>query len=83
MITLGVIQIVYILVAAILTLVCLFALFGGGYFVELVPGGRFGIFMFLIFGNVLWRIQCELIIIFFRINNTLSKIDDNTQKMNF
>jgi hypothetical protein len=36
--------------------------------------------IFLICGNILWRISCELIIVFFRINNTLSNIDANTKK---
>ncbi len=78
MITLQVIQVVYSIVAILITLGGLFALFGSsGVVSELLPGGGFMGFIFLIFGNILWRIWCELIIVFFRINNSLSNIDAN------
>ncbi|MEO6813022.1 MAG: DUF4282 domain-containing protein [Ginsengibacter sp.] len=81
MITLQVIQIVYFIVAGLITLGGLIALFsGGGAISQFIPGGAFMGLIFLIFGNILWRIWCELIIVFFRMNNTLSNIDANTKK---
>jgi len=79
MITLQVIQVVYVIVAILLTLGGLIAMFSGSLSYVL-PGGAFTGLILLIFGNILWRIWCELIIIFFRINTTLSSIDSNTKK---
>ena len=80
MITLQVIQIVYAIVAVIITLGGLIALFSGGSSLsEFLPGGRFTVFLFIIFGNLMWRMSCELTIVFFRMNNTLSNIDTNTK----
>ena len=93
MITLQIIQIVYAVVAILITLASLAAMFGGhssGGFGEygggglsplglLSGGGFFGGLIMLIVGNVGWRIWCELIIIFFRINKTLNNIEINTK----
>ena len=80
MITLQVIQVVYAIVAVIITLGGIIALFSGGSSLsEFLPGGRFTIFLFIIFGNLMWRMWCELTIVFFRINNTLTNIDANTK----
>lgn len=80
MITLKVIQVVYGIVAAIITLGGIIALFSGGSSLsEFLPGGRFTIFLFIIFGNLIWRMWCELTIVFFRMNNTLTNIDANTK----
>lgn len=79
MITLKVIQIVYTIVAILITLGGITAIFSGdGPLSYFLPGGStFMGFMFLIFGNILWRIWCELIIVFFRINHTVSSIEAN------
>ena len=80
MITLKVIQVVYAIVAVIITVGGLIALFSGSNGLKgEVPGGAFTIFLFIIFGNILWRIWCELTIVFFRINSTLNNIDANTK----
>ncbi|MDO6429201.1 DUF4282 domain-containing protein [Flavitalea sp. BT771] len=94
MITLQIIQIVYVVVAVLITLASLAAMFSGsrsrGGFEEfgggglspfsLLGGGGFiGGLIMLIVGNVAWRIWCELIIIFFRINKTLNNIEINTR----
>lgn len=93
MITLQIIQIVYAVVAILITLASLAAMFGGRHndgFSEfgggglsplsmLTGGGFFGGLIMLIVGNVGWRIWCELIIIFFRINKTLNNIEINTK----
>ena len=80
MITLQVIQIVYIIVAILITLVGLITLFNGN-FSYVLPGGALMGFILIVFGNLLWRIWCELIIVLFRINSTLSNIDSNTRRV--
>ncbi|HEY5369569.1 MAG TPA: DUF4282 domain-containing protein [Hanamia sp.] len=80
MITLQVIQVVYAIVAGLITLGGIIVLFSGsnGLSGE-IPGGGFTVFLFIIFGNLIWRIWCELTIVFFRINSTLNNIDANTK----
>ncbi len=78
MITLQVIQIVYVVVAILITLGALLSMFGGGYYgpmAYLGGGGVVGGLIMLVVGNIGWRIWCELVIVFFRINKTLSNIE--------
>ena len=89
MITLQIIQIVYIVIAILITLASLATMFGGrsggefgGYggsgFMGMFTGGGFiGGLVMLIIGNIGWRIWCELVIVFFRINKTLNNIEIN------
>jgi hypothetical protein len=87
MITLKIIQIVYAVVAAIITIGGLMTMFSGGGSrgyggygpTSFIPGGFMGGLLIIIFGNVLWRVWCELIIVFFRINKSLNNIDDKTK----
>lgn len=87
MITLKVIQIMYVVIAAIITIAGLVTMFSGGSrggyggygYGSLMPGGFWGGLLMIIFGNVIWRIWCELIIVFFRINKSLNNIDDKTK----
>lgn len=84
MITLKVIQIMYVIIAAIITIGGLVTMFSGGSgrgygYSSFMPGGFMGGLLIIIFGNILWRIWCELIIVFFRINKSLSNIDDKTK----
>jgi hypothetical protein len=85
MITLQIIQIVYIVMACLLTLSCLIMIFSGGGYYGVGPmaalgggGPIFGI-IWLVVGNVFLRMWCELIIVFFRINKTLTNIENNTK----
>jgi len=81
MITLKIIQIVYIVGAVIVTLGGLGMLFGrndNGYG-SIMPSGPFMGLLTIIVGNVFWRMWCELIIVLFRINKTLGHIEDNTR----
>jgi hypothetical protein len=81
MITSQIIQVVYAIGALFITLGALITLFtGDSNPYSMMPAGPVLGFLILIFGNILWRIWCELIIVFFRINNTLSDIDVNTRK---
>lgn len=80
MITLQVIRIVYAIVAVMITLLGFATLFSAqGTLHLLKPGGAFTGFVILVLGNILWRIWCELIIVFFRINSTLNNVDENTK----
>ena len=87
MITLKIIQIMYAVVAVIITIAGLATMFSGGSSsgyggygpASFIPGGFMGGLLIIIFGNVLWRVWCELIIVFFRINKSLSNIDDKTK----
>lgn len=89
MITLKIIQIMYVVIAVIITIAGLVTMFSGGGsrggyggyggYGSLMPGGFFGGLLIIIFGNVIWRIWCELIIVFFRINKSLNNIDDKTK----
>lgn len=87
MITLKVIQIMYVVIAVIITVAGFVTMFSGGSrgsyggygYSSLIPGGFFGGLLMIIFGNVIWRIWCELIIVFFRINKSLNNIDDKTK----
>jgi len=78
MISLRIIQVLYAIVAVVLTLWSLKLLFLGGD--DFGGLGRVSGFLLLIFGNVFWRVWCELIIVMFRINKTLNDIDNNTKK---
>ena len=84
MIALQLIQVLYVVVAIIITLSALALMFKGNdpysYSSSFMPGGFFGGLLFLVLGNVFWRLWCEFFIVLFRINNTLTKIEDNTQK---
>ena len=85
MITLQIIQIVYVVIAILITIGALFTMFGGhssdyggGYGpMSMLGGGFFGGLVFLVVGNIAWRMWCELIIVFFRINKTLNNIEAN------
>ena len=77
MITLQIIQVIYFIVAGLITLGGIITLVSGNSF---IPGGMLTGLVVLVFGNVLWRIGCELTIIFFRINDTLSDIDAHTKQ---
>jgi hypothetical protein len=85
MITLQIIQIVYVVVAILITLGALATMFGGGRgdygagfggpMAMLTGGGFFGGLIILVVGNIGWRMWCELIIVFFRMNKTLNNIE--------
>ena len=82
MITLQIIQIIYIIGAICITLAALFIMFGGGG-MFMYGGGGLASFLigliYLVLGNIFFRVWCELIIVFFRINKTLTNIENNTK----
>jgi hypothetical protein len=92
MITLQIIQIVYIVIAILITLGALAMMFGGsrgggefggfgnpGVLGLFTGGGFFAGLIFLVVGNIGWRMWCELIIVFFRMNKTLNNIEINSK----
>jgi len=95
MITLQVIPVFYAIVAMVITVGSLFMMFAGsrgrsrgygGYGDYDGDGflpfsGFFAGLIFLIVGNILWRMWCEFIIVLFRINKNLQDIERNTNKI--
>lgn len=91
MITLKIIPILYVIVAVIITLTSLGMMFsgggsryGGGYGggpFSLMPGGFFGGLLFLILGNIFWRMWCEFILVLFRINKNIQDVEKNTRRI--
>ena len=73
MITPAVIQIVFWVAVVILVIAGFIQLFGGGFAV--VSG-----LLTMILGPLAARIYCEIIIIFFRINDHLRQIQHNTER---
>jgi len=77
MITLNIVQVIYILGAigtSLTGIAWLFSGFGMGII------GHFIGLLIIVFGNVMWRVWCELLIVFFRMNETLNCIEQNTKK---
>lgn len=79
MITFHIIKIVYAMVAILITFGGLITIFKDNNPFSPMPAGPMIGLAIIIFGNILWRIWCELIIFFFRINNTLAEIEVNTK----
>ena len=75
MITPPLVQVIYVLVALIITVVGIFTMVsnapGGGP----LPG-----LAIIIFGNLLWRVYMELVMLFFRINEGIQGIERNTRR---
>jgi uncharacterized membrane protein len=53
---------------------------GGGMFSLFSGGGFFAGLIFLIVGNVFWRMWCEFILVLFRINKNTAEMEKNTRK---
>lgn len=84
MVTLQVIPILYAIVAVIITLGGIALMFSGGnsrgFGDSLMPqGGFFSGLIFLVIGNILWRMWCEFILVLFRVNKNLQDIERNTR----
>lgn len=75
MITPPLVQVIYVLVAVIIVVAGLVTMFsnapGGGP----LPG-----LAIIIFGNLIWRVYMELVMLFFRINEGIQRIDRNTRR---
>lgn len=77
-----IISIVYILGVILITLVALFVLVGGSLFGSTMDYGAWNILvsfilaiLIFVFGNVLWRVYCEILMVIFKMNNHLNSID--------
>jgi uncharacterized protein DUF4282 len=73
MLTPIVIQIVFWIAVVIAVIVGFIQLFGGGFAV--ITG-----LLTIILGPIVARIYCEIVIVFFRINDHLRQIQQNTQR---
>jgi hypothetical protein len=75
MITPPLVQVIYVLVAVIIVLVGLVTMGsnmpGGG----VLPG-----LAIILFGNLIWRVYMELVMLFFRINDGVQGIERNTRR---
>lgn len=82
MIALKIMQAVYLLVAVLITLGGIMLMLKGNdrYDDGLIPGGFLSGVLVILIGNVIWRIWCELLIVFFTINRSLHQIEKNTKK---
>lgn len=76
MIALKIIQILYLLGAIANTIAGFLYLFFG---MGMDNTGRIIGLLILTAGNIFWRVWCELIIVFFRINETMNGIEENTK----
>ncbi len=79
MISQSLIKFIYVLGAIFITLFGVLRLFGiipgiGGAFVGILTG-----LVVIIFGNLMWRVTCEIWILFFSMHDKLVKIEDNTK----
>lgn len=68
LITPGLITIIYVVGAVLITLAALASLAGGG------PGVVAGVLVF-VFGNLYWRVILEFVIVLFRINDGIQAIE--------
>jgi len=74
MITPVLVQGIYILVAVIITIIGLIAMFGGGQ-----GAGLLGGLVIIILGNLIWRVYMEIVMLFFRINEGIQRVEQNTR----
>jgi hypothetical protein len=75
LITPALVQVIYVLVAVIIVIVGLLAIASDA------PGqGPLTGLLIIVFGNLLWRVYMELVMIFFRINEGIQNIDRNTRR---
>ncbi len=89
MVTLQVIPVFYAIIAGIITLGGLIMMFSGGSrrgygdygsgFFSFFQGGFIGGLLFIILGNLFWRMWCEFILVLFRVNKNLQDIEKNTR----
>lgn len=75
MITPVLVQGIYILVAVIITIIGLIAMFSvaGG-------AGPLGGLAIIIIGNLVWRVYMEIVMLFFRINEGIQRVEQNTRR---
>ncbi|HEV2548522.1 MAG TPA: DUF4282 domain-containing protein [Stellaceae bacterium] len=75
MITPVIIRVIFWVVSAIIVLAGIFSLFAGGGFWGFVRS-----VLIIVLGPLAVRIYCEIIMVFFSINDHLREIRDNTRK---
>ena len=77
LITYVIIKIVYLLGVFVIVLYSLFTIFRApGNFIGFLINFAIGILM-IIFGNILWRIMCEIVLVVFNILGELKKLNNS------
>ena len=66
---------IYILVAVTITIIGLVTMFGTSAGSGVVPG-----LLIILIGNLMWRIYMEFVMLFFRINEGIQRIERNTRR---
>ncbi len=84
MVTPGLIGVIYLLGAVIITAVAIWVLIEGPLNVTgaplppSAPTGRLGAVVLLVVGNVAWRVICEFYMVAFRIHDAITSLDRKT-----
>lgn len=76
MITPALVMVIYILGAVGITIVGLITLVSG----DSRSGGAVGGLLIILIGNLVWRVYMEIVMLFFRINEGVQRIDRNTRR---
>lgn len=90
MITTKILPIFYLIGAVLITISGLFLMFAGGSASKyssdfsvsgmLMGGGFFMGLIYIVLGNIFWRIWCEFLMVLFTINGGIKNIEKNTRK---
>jgi len=75
MITPPLVQVIYVLVTVIITIAGLVTMLSDAPNAGPLPG-----LLIIVFGNLLWRVYMELVMLFFRINEGIQGIERNTRR---
>jgi hypothetical protein len=75
MITPPLVQVIYVLVAVIIVIAGLVTMVSNAPGAGALPG-----LAIIIFGNLIWRVYMELVMLFFRINDGIQGIERNTRR---
>jgi Domain of unknown function (DUF4282) len=75
MITPALVQVIYVLVAIIIVIARILTMVNDAPGQGPIPG-----LLIIIFGNLIWRVYMELVMLFFRINEGIRNIDRNTRR---
>jgi len=76
MITPVLVQGIYIIGAVLITIFGLVAMFGS----TPSSSGPLGGLLIIVFGNLLWRVYMEIVMLFFRINDGIQRVERNTRR---
>jgi hypothetical protein len=75
MITPPLVQVIYVVVTLIITIVGLVTMVS-----DAPGGGPLPGLLIIVFGNLVWRVYMEIVMLFFRINDGVQAIERNTRR---